>query len=42
MSVVENLDHEGFYLPDEDALSLLMSVYHHACQVHSLMSSAEF
>ncbi|KAG9452304.1 hypothetical protein H6P81_005208 [Aristolochia fimbriata] len=26
-SVMENLDHEGFYLPDEGAFSLLMSIY---------------
>ncbi|KAK4801597.1 hypothetical protein SAY86_022084 [Trapa natans] len=32
ISVAENLDHEGFYLPDESALSLLMSVYHRASQ----------
>ncbi|KAK4802906.1 hypothetical protein SAY86_001109 [Trapa natans] len=32
ISVAENLDHEGFYLPDENALSFLMSVYHRACQ----------
>ncbi|XP_068649486.1 uncharacterized protein [Aristolochia californica] len=27
ISVMENLDHEGFYLPDEGAFSLLMSIY---------------
>ncbi|XP_068669588.1 uncharacterized protein [Aristolochia californica] len=27
ISVMENLDHEGFYLPDEGAFSVLMSIY---------------
>jgi len=31
--VIENLDHEGFYLPSEEAFSFLMSVYKHACKV---------
>ncbi|KAK2975819.1 hypothetical protein RJ640_022836 [Escallonia rubra] len=30
--VMENLDHEGFYLPNEEAFIFLMSVYAHACQ----------
>ncbi|XP_039684486.1 CCR4-NOT transcription complex subunit 1 isoform X2 [Medicago truncatula] len=30
--VIENLDHEGFYLPSEEAFSFLMSVYKHACK----------
>ncbi|CAN6460845.1 unnamed protein product [Victoria cruziana] len=30
--VMENLDHEGFYLPDEKAFLLLMSIYKNACQ----------
>ncbi|XP_073219959.1 uncharacterized protein [Cicer arietinum] len=30
--VFENLDHEGFYLPSEEAFSFLMSVYKHACK----------
>ncbi|KAJ7950880.1 putative CCR4-NOT transcription complex protein [Quillaja saponaria] len=32
LRVIENLDHEGFYLPCEEAFSFLMSVYKHACQ----------
>ncbi|XP_058212330.1 uncharacterized protein LOC131324368 [Rhododendron vialii] len=31
-SVVENLDHDGFYFPNEAAFSFFMSVYRHACQ----------
>lgn len=31
--VVENLDHEGFNIPDEAAFSLLMSIYNKACPV---------
>ncbi|KAI3908415.1 hypothetical protein MKW92_020455 [Papaver armeniacum] len=31
--VMENLDHEGFYLPSEDSFSFFMSVYASACQV---------
>lgn len=34
--VVENLDHEGFYFPDEKAFYLFMSIYRNACQVHLL------
>ncbi|KAK3001360.1 hypothetical protein RJ639_021139, partial [Escallonia herrerae] len=30
--VMENLDHKGFYLPNEEAFIYLMSVYAHACQ----------
>ncbi|KAI4354776.1 hypothetical protein L6164_003615 [Bauhinia variegata] len=30
--VIENLDHEGFFLPNEEAFSFLMAVYRHACQ----------
>ncbi|GLT84370.1 hypothetical protein SLE2022_026050 [Rubroshorea leprosula] len=30
--VVENLDHEGFYIPNEAAFSLFMSAYRYACQ----------
>ncbi|KAK1304862.1 hypothetical protein QJS10_CPB11g00341 [Acorus calamus] len=30
--VMENLDHDGFYIPDEGAFSLLMSIYAYACQ----------
>lgn len=32
IAVIENLDHEGFYVPDEAAFSFLMSSYRHACQ----------
>ena len=31
--VMENLDHEGFYIPNEQSFSLFMSIYRHACQV---------
>ncbi|KAL7238559.1 hypothetical protein ACSBR2_004616 [Camellia fascicularis] len=34
ISVVENLDHEGFYFPNEAAFSFFMSVYKHACQAY--------
>ncbi|KAL5134610.1 CCR4-NOT transcription complex subunit 1 [Glycine soja] len=30
--VIENLDHEGFFLPCEEAFFFLMSVYKHACK----------
>ncbi|KAB2002732.1 hypothetical protein ES319_D11G085800v1 [Gossypium barbadense] len=30
--VIENLDHEGFYIPSEAAFTFFMSVYQHACQ----------
>ncbi|KAM0934312.1 putative CCR4-Not complex component, Not1, MIF4G-like domain superfamily [Dioscorea sansibarensis] len=30
--VMENLDHEGFFLPDESAFSFLISIYNIACQ----------
>ncbi|XP_007052185.2 PREDICTED: CCR4-NOT transcription complex subunit 1 [Theobroma cacao] len=30
--VIENLDHEGFYIPNEAAFSFFMSVYRHASQ----------
>lgn len=30
---MENLDQEVFYLPNEEAFILFMSVYAHACQV---------
>lgn len=32
--VIENLDHEGFFLPSEEAFSFLMAVYKHACKVY--------
>ncbi|KAE9600761.1 putative CCR4-Not complex component, Not1, CCR4-NOT transcription complex subunit 1, HEAT [Lupinus albus] len=32
VQVFENLDHEGFLLPNEEAFSFLMSVYKHACK----------
>ncbi|XP_048534491.1 CCR4-NOT transcription complex subunit 1-like isoform X2 [Triticum urartu] len=31
-SVMENLDHEGFSIPDEGAFRLLMSIYSRACK----------
>ncbi|XP_058085160.1 uncharacterized protein LOC131232729 isoform X2 [Magnolia sinica] len=30
--VMENMDHEGFYFPDEQSFSLFMSIYANACQ----------
>ncbi|KAL3616494.1 hypothetical protein CASFOL_039884 [Castilleja foliolosa] len=32
INVMEKLDHEGFYIPNEAAFSFFMSVYRHACQ----------
>ncbi|CAI0393707.1 unnamed protein product [Linum tenue] len=32
IKVIEGLDHEGFYIPNEEAFSFLMSVYGCACQ----------
>ncbi|XP_020592534.1 CCR4-NOT transcription complex subunit 1 isoform X2 [Phalaenopsis equestris] len=32
VNVMENLDHEGFNIPDEASFSLLMSVYKKSCQ----------
>ncbi|XP_043805903.1 CCR4-NOT transcription complex subunit 1 isoform X2 [Manihot esculenta] len=32
VQVMENMDHEGFYIPNEEAFSFFMSVYRHACQ----------
>ncbi|CAJ1948186.1 unnamed protein product [Sphenostylis stenocarpa] len=32
VQVIENLDHEGFFLPSEEAFSFLMSVYKHFCK----------
>ncbi|KAK8565927.1 hypothetical protein V6N12_059472 [Hibiscus sabdariffa] len=32
IQVIENLDHEGFYIPSESAFTFFMSVYQHACQ----------
>ncbi|KAK1261309.1 hypothetical protein QJS04_geneDACA021630 [Acorus gramineus] len=41
--VMENLDHEGFYIPDEGAFTLFMSIYANACQdpfpLHAVCSS---
>ncbi|KAI8563947.1 hypothetical protein RHMOL_Rhmol03G0148400 [Rhododendron molle] len=41
--VMENLDHEGFYLPSGQAFSLFMSIYHRASQepfpLHALCKS---
>ncbi|XP_015167632.1 CCR4-NOT transcription complex subunit 1-like isoform X3 [Solanum tuberosum] len=33
-TIMENLDHEGFYIPNEAAFYFLMSVYKHAGQGH--------
>ncbi|KAL5571856.1 hypothetical protein UlMin_021453 [Ulmus minor] len=30
--VIENLDHEGFYIPNQEAFFLLMSIYKRVCQ----------
>uniref|UniRef100_A0A6N2N5W1 CCR4-NOT transcription complex subunit 1 HEAT repeat domain-containing protein n=1 Tax=Salix viminalis TaxID=40686 RepID=A0A6N2N5W1_SALVM len=32
IQVIENLDHEGFFIPNEEAFSFLMSAYRQACQ----------
>ncbi|GMH00621.1 hypothetical protein Nepgr_002460 [Nepenthes gracilis] len=32
ISVMQNLDHEGFYIPSEGAFTYFMSIYKHACQ----------
>ncbi|KAF5731634.1 Ccr4-not transcription complex putative isoform 1 [Tripterygium wilfordii] len=32
IQVIEKLDHEGFYMPNEEAFAFFMSVYKHACQ----------
>jgi len=32
--VMESLDHEGFYIPSEDAFKFFMTIYKNACQVH--------
>ncbi|KAJ8748950.1 hypothetical protein K2173_013387 [Erythroxylum novogranatense] len=32
VQVIENLDHEGFYIPNEDVFRFFMSVYKCACQ----------
>jgi CCR4-NOT transcription complex subunit 1 len=36
--VMENLDHEGFSVPDEAAFCLLMSIYSRACKVYIFVS----
>lgn len=33
VKVIENLDHEGFYIPNQEAFSFFMSVYKRVCQV---------
>ncbi|KAK2650679.1 hypothetical protein Ddye_018168 [Dipteronia dyeriana] len=41
--VIENLDYEGFYFPNEEAFSFFMSLYRYACQdsfpVHAICGS---
>ncbi|XP_048431931.1 CCR4-NOT transcription complex subunit 1 isoform X3 [Pyrus x bretschneideri] len=32
IQVIENLDHEGFYIPNQEAFSFFMSVYQHVCE----------
>ncbi|KAL1818639.1 hypothetical protein ACET3Z_013508 [Daucus carota] len=32
IKVFENLDHEGFYIPNEASFAILMSIYRYACQ----------
>ncbi|KAL8091899.1 uncharacterized protein LOC141692281 isoform X1 [Apium graveolens] len=32
IKVFENLDHEGFYIPNEASFALFMSIYRYACQ----------
>ena len=31
--VVDNFDHEGFYLPDQKAFNTLLGIYGRACEV---------
>lgn len=33
VGVMENLDHEGFYIPNENAFTFFMTIFKHACQV---------
>ncbi|KAH9627459.1 hypothetical protein KSS87_006150 [Heliosperma pusillum] len=43
VKVMENLDHEGFYIPSEDAFSFFMTIYKCACQelfpIHAICGS---
>ncbi|KMT00009.1 hypothetical protein BVRB_1g018420 isoform D [Beta vulgaris subsp. vulgaris] len=32
VEVMENLDHEGFHIPNENAFAFFMTIYKHACQ----------
>ncbi|KNA22767.1 hypothetical protein SOVF_031520 isoform A [Spinacia oleracea] len=32
VGVMENLDHEGFYIPNENAFTFFMTIFKHACQ----------
>jgi CCR4-NOT transcription complex subunit 1 len=32
--VIESMDHEGFYIPNQEAFSFFMSLYRCACQVY--------
>ena len=34
---MENLDHVGFYIPNENAFSFFIAIYKHACQVSYAM-----
>ncbi|GJY64153.1 CCR4-NOT transcription complex subunit 1 isoform X1 [Tanacetum coccineum] len=38
-TVIENLDHEGFYIQDETTFSLLISCYRHASQDPFLLAA---
>jgi CCR4-NOT transcription complex subunit 1 len=38
ISVMENLDHEGFSIRDEGAFRLLMSIYSQACKVYTVQA----
>ncbi|KAL0012818.1 hypothetical protein SO802_007926 [Lithocarpus litseifolius] len=38
--VIENMDHEGFYIPNHEAFSFFMSVYRRACQSKNNSSSS--
>jgi CCR4-NOT transcription complex subunit 1 len=40
--VIENLDHEGFIIPDEAAFRLLMSICYRACKVCTIISCSGY
>jgi len=42
VSVMESLDQKDFYLPDQKAFSILMSIYGKTCQVDMLIYGKTF